>query len=380
MNGVTGRMGYQPAPDPLDPRHPRAGRRARSPTALTLWPEPVLVGRSERRLRALAERARPRALDRPTSTRRWPTRTYEVYFDAAGHRRARRRRASGRSPPASTSTPRSRSPPNLRAALRAGAAGRTRPASSTASCRTSSSCPGCCKLQRLVDGGFFGRILSVRGEFGYWVFEGDWQPRPAARPGTTAPRTAAASSSTCSATGATCSTTCSARCARSPRWARRTSPSAWTRAGEPYAATADDAAYATFELEGGIVAQLNSSWCVRVYRDELVEFQVDGTHGSAVAGLRALPRAAPRRHAASRSGTRTSPTPNDFRAAWLEVPDNDRLRQRLQGPVGAVPAPRGRRRAVPLGPAEGAKGVQLAELAERSWRERRRLEVPELEA
>src|SRR6185436_10145977 len=35
--------------------------------------------------------------------------------------------------------------------------------------------PGLLKLKRLVDGGFFGRVLSVRGEFGYWVFEGDWQ-------------------------------------------------------------------------------------------------------------------------------------------------------------------------------------------------------------
>ena len=70
--------------------------------------------------------------------------------------------------------------------------------------------PGLRKLKRLVDGGFFGRILSVRGEFGYWVFEGDWQ-EPSARRGTTAPRTAAASSSTCSRTGTTCSSSCSAR-------------------------------------------------------------------------------------------------------------------------------------------------------------------------
>ena len=36
--------------------------------------------------------------------------------------------------------------------------------------------PGIRKLKRLIDGGFFGRIFSVRGDFGYWVFEGDWQP------------------------------------------------------------------------------------------------------------------------------------------------------------------------------------------------------------
>src|SRR5204862_6448757 len=59
----------------------------------------------------------------------------------------------------------------------------------------------------------------------------------------------------------------------------------WDERGSAYAATADDAAYAIFELAGGVVAQVNSSWAVRVRRDELVEFQVDGTDGSAVAGL-----------------------------------------------------------------------------------------------
>ncbi len=87
---------------------------------------------------------------------------------------------------------------------------RGRPASSTAWCRTSCSCPACIKLKALIDSGFFGKILSVRGEFGYWVFEATGAPaqRP---PGIIARRTAAASSSTCCATGATCSTTCSAR-------------------------------------------------------------------------------------------------------------------------------------------------------------------------
>ena len=101
-----------------------------------------------------------------------------------------------------------------------------------------------------------------------------------ARAGTTAPRTAAASSSTCSRTGTTCSRTCSAGSSPSTPRPSPTSPTRWDENGEPYAATADDAAYGIFELEGGIVAQINSSWTVRVNRDELVEFQVDGTHGS----------------------------------------------------------------------------------------------------
>lgn len=144
--------------------------------------------------------------------------------------------------------------------------------------------PGLQKLKRLIDSGFFGRILSVRGEFGYWVFEGDWQA------------------------------------AQRPSWNYRTEDGGgiivdmfphwnyvlenlfgeiknvyaqasvhisdrWDENGEHYVATAEDAAYGIFELEGGIVAQINSSWTVRVNRDELVEFHVDGTHGSAVVGL-----------------------------------------------------------------------------------------------
>jgi predicted dehydrogenase len=36
--------------------------------------------------------------------------------------------------------------------------------------------PGILKLRDLIDTGFFGKILSVRGEFGYWVFEGHGIP------------------------------------------------------------------------------------------------------------------------------------------------------------------------------------------------------------
>src|ERR1700761_9367663 len=140
--------------------------------------------------------------------------------------------------------------------------------------------PGMRKLKRLIDSGFFGKILSVRGEFGYWVFEGDWQP--AQRPswnyrkedgggiildmfchwqyvlaGIVAPV------KSLSALGATHIET------------------RYDEQGKPYKCTADDAAYGTFELEGGIVAQMNSSWAVRVDRGELFELQVDGTLGSA---------------------------------------------------------------------------------------------------
>jgi predicted dehydrogenase len=144
--------------------------------------------------------------------------------------------------------------------------------------------PGLRKIKMLRDAGFFGRMLSVRGEFGYWVFEGDWG-QPAQRPSWNYKKAkAAASSSTCCATGATCSTTCSAR-AVGELPGRDAYPEPVDENGKTYTADTDDAAYATFQLEGGVIAHINSSWATRLRREDLVTFHVDGTHGSAVAGL-----------------------------------------------------------------------------------------------
>ena len=147
--------------------------------------------------------------------------------------------------------------------------------------------------------------------------------------------------------------------------------------GERYAATADDAAYGVFELEGGIVAQLNSSWAVRVYRDELVEFQVDGTHGSAVAGLRRC-RIQPREATPRASGTRTSRPPRtSARSGWRcrttsEFDNGFKVQWEQFLRHVAEDAP------FPWDLLEGAKGVQLAQLGLRSAAEGRRLDVPEL--
>ena len=153
--------------------------------------------------------------------------------------------------------------------------------------------PGLLKLKRLIDSGFFGRILSVRGEFGYWVFEGDLIP--AQRPSWNyRAEDGGGMVLDMFRTGTTCWRTCSAGCEAVTAKAVTHIPERWDEQGRSYAATADDAAYAIFELDGDIIAQINSSWAVRVDRGELVEFQVDGTHGSAVAGLfgcRIQPRA-----------------------------------------------------------------------------------------
>ncbi|MGP3913248.1 Gfo/Idh/MocA family protein [Nonomuraea sp. 10N515B] len=236
--------------------------------------------------------------------------------------------------------------------------------------------PGLLKLKRLIDGGFFGRILSVRGEFGYWVFEGDWQE--AQRP----------SWNYRAEDGG------GIVLDMFPHWhyvmenlfgrvesvyARAVThvPSRVDEQGKTYQATADDAAYGIFELEGGIVAQINSSWTVRVNRDELVEFQVDGTHGSAVAGLRNC-RVQHRSATPKPVWNPDLPVTARFRDGWQEVPDNaefdNGFKIQWEGFIKHVveDAP------FPYDFASGARGVQLAELGLRSSAEGRRIEVPGL--
>ena len=181
--------------------------------------------------------------------------------------------------------------------------------------------PGLLKLKRLVDSGFFGRILSVRGEFGYWVFEGDMLP--AQRPSWNYRSEDGG--------GMVLDMFCHWNYVLENLFGRVEAvtakavthiPQRWDEQGVKYDATADDAAYGIFELEGDIIAQVNSSWAVRVDRGELVEFQVDGTHGSAVAGLFGC-RIQPRVRTPMPVWNPDLPTDQDFRAQWEQVPDNE---------------------------------------------------------
>jgi predicted dehydrogenase len=237
--------------------------------------------------------------------------------------------------------------------------------------------PGLLKLKWLIDTGFFGRILSVRGEFGYWVFTGD-DRIPAQRPSWNYRKEDGG--------GIIVDMLCHWRYVLDNLFGRVKAVSCLgaTHIGErrdeqgaPYACTADDAAYATFQLESGIIAHFNSSWCVRVRRDDLLTIQVDGTKGSAVAGLRncvmqpynATPRPV---------WNPDQDSPIDYYAGWMPVPTNEPFDNGfktqwelfLKHVVADTPFPHTL--------LEGAKGVQLAEKGIESWQQRCWVDVPEL--
>ncbi|MFD0206013.1 MULTISPECIES: Gfo/Idh/MocA family protein [Saccharothrix] len=316
LNGVTGRMGYrQHLVRSILALRERGGVRIGDDV---LVPEPLLVGRNAAKLKEIAERH-----DLP----RWTTDLdaalsdpdVSVYFEGqvTSAHAASLTAAIDAGKHVYSEKPVAATPEEvLELARHADAAGVKHGVVAD-----KLYLPGIRKLKRMLDGGFFGRVLSVRGEFGYWVFEGDWQS------------------------------------AQRPSWNYRAEdgggivvdmfchwsyllegllgpveavtaravthiPTRWDENGEQYEATADDAAYAIFEMAGGVVAQVNSSWATRVNRDELVEFHVDGTHGSAVAGLRNC-KVQSREITPKPVWDPDVPQSIDFRSLWQEVPDNE---------------------------------------------------------
>ena len=230
--------------------------------------------------------------------------------------------------------------------------------------------PGLRKLDMLRRAGFFGRMLSVRIEFGYWVFEGDLQPiqRPSWNYRSE------------DGGGMILDMMCHWRYVLDNLFGEVQSiscigathiPQRWDEAGKPYQATADDAAYATLELKGHqgerVIAQVNSSWATRVRRDDLVTFHVDGTHGSAVAGLsdcRAQSRVNTPRPVWNPDEKQTMP----FFEQWQEVPDTEvydnGFKIQWEAFIRHVVEDAPYRWTLP----EGAKGVQLVEDALQSWK------------
>ncbi|MFY7951427.1 MAG: Gfo/Idh/MocA family protein, partial [Armatimonadaceae bacterium] len=181
--------------------------------------------------------------------------------------------------------------------------------------------PGLRKLRTLIDTGFFGEILSVRGEFGYWVFTGH-DDIPVQRPSWNYRKEDGG--------GIIVDMLCHWRYLLDNLFGSVRSVSCLgathvreriDEAGKPYACTSDDSAYATFQLEGGVVAHFNSSWTVRVRRDDLLTVQVDGTKGSAVAGLRTC-RIQPYGATPRPVWNPDIDSPIDFTSNWMEVPTN----------------------------------------------------------
>jgi predicted dehydrogenase len=374
MNGVTGRMGYrQHLVRSVLAINGEGGVPLSDGRRVLL--EPVLVGRSEHKLRELAERH---------DISRWTTDLSEaladpgdlIYFDAqVTHARVASvtkaieagKHVYAEKPTAETVED------ALSLAKAAKAAG-----VKNGVVQDKLFLPGLLKLKRLVDGGFFGRILSVRGEFGYWVFEGDWQQ--AQRP----------SWNYRAEDGggiildmfphwAYVLETLFGRIEAVTAKAVTHIPQRVDEAGQAYAATADDAAYGLFELAGGAIAQINSSWCVRVNRDELVEFQVDGTEGSAVAGLRNC-RVQHRSTTPKPVWNPDQPATERFRDQWQDVPDNGEFDNGFKAQWELFIRHVLEDAPFPYDLAAGARGVRIAQAGLLSSAEGRRVELPSAEA
>ncbi|HEX6348837.1 MAG TPA: Gfo/Idh/MocA family oxidoreductase [Candidatus Dormibacteraeota bacterium] len=373
MNGVTGRMG---ANQHLARSIVAIREQGGLPTAdgRRIWPDPILVGRSERKLRALAEAHGferwstdlGACLDDPADT---------VYFDALT---TRLRPAAVRAAIAAGKHVYCEKPiaSDLATALELARAARAAGVKNGV-VQDKLWLPGLIKLRRLLESGVLGRLLSVRVEFGYWVFPGT-DGQPSQRPSWNYRREDGGGIMldmychwqyvleglfgpvrSVSAVGAT------------------HLPERVDEDGRPYRATAEDAAYGILLLDRGIVAQVNSSWVTRVRRDDLLTIHVDGTEGSAVAGLRDC-RVQLRAETPVAVWNPDLPQPLDFRAGWREVDANVEFDNAFKAQWELFLRHVALDEPFPWDFLQGARGVQLAELAQRSWREGCRLDVPEL--
>jgi predicted dehydrogenase len=236
--------------------------------------------------------------------------------------------------------------------------------------------PGMRKLKTLMDLGFFGKILSVRGEFGYWVFEGDTVP--AQRPSWNYRKEEGG--------GIIIDMLCHWRYVLDNLFGNVKAvsclgathiPTRIDEAGKPYACTADDSAYATFELESGVIAHFNSSWVVRVRRDDLLTLQVDGTKGTAVAGLRHCWT----QHYGNTPRPVWNPdvdSPLNYFDGWQKVPEQDSFDNAFKIQWELFLRHVVKDEPFRWGLMEGAKGVQLAEKGIESWQKRRWVDIPGL--
>jgi predicted dehydrogenase len=372
MNGVTGRMGTnQHLIRSIDAIIKQGGVQVND--SERIMPDVILVGRNEVKLKALVER---------TSISKWTTdlesvlkdASYSIYFDAqTTGRRAdavEKAVAAGKhiycEKPIATSTQQAL---DLFALCQ-------KKGVKNGVVQDKLWLPGLLKLKRLIENDFFGKILSVRGDFGYWVFEG--HSVPAQRPSWNYRKEDDG--------GIIVDMLCHWRYVLDHLFGNVKGvfclgathiPERIDEQGTPYDCTADDAAYAIFELEGDVIAQFNSSWTTRVRRDDLLTLHVDGTKGSAVAGLREC-------WTQSYGNTPKPvwnpdiPNPIDFHSGWSKMPEQENFDNAfkvqwelfLKHVVLNTP--------FPWTLHEGAKGVQLAEKGIESWEKKTWITIPEL--
>ena len=380
MNGVTGRMGtHQHLVRSVLAIIKEGG--VRTSDDLVILPEPILTGRNERKLQFLANQHRGSESSEPL---KWTTdlpgvladSRYEVFFDA------------------------SVTPMRQRFIEMAASAGKAiyceKPTAQITNdalelavrCEQSQLkngvvqdklwLPGLRKIKRLVQEGFFGRILSVRGEFGYWVFSGHQEQQQPQRPSWNYRQADGG--------GIILDMFCHWRYVienlfgpikRLIAYGNTDQPERIDESGRTYPATADDSAYAIFLLANGTVCQFNSSWCVRVRRDDLLTIQIDGTEGSAVAGLRDVwvqPLAQTPRPVWNPDVAQ----PIDFYENWQKIPDACAYANAFKMQWELFLRHLVLNEPFPWTLREGAKGVQLAELGLASWREHRWVDVPDL--
>ncbi len=372
MNGVTGRMGtnqhlLRSIAEIIKQGGVKCGQGE------TIMPDPVLVGRDEAKLKKLCELSgfskMSTSLDEILKDK-----GYSIYFDAqtTGIRADSVKKAVAEGKHIYCEKP---------VAINTGVALELYELCMSAGLKNGVVqdklwLPGIIKLKRLVEMGFFGRILSVRGEFGYWVFEGE--TIPAQRPSWNYRKEDDG--------GIILDMLCHWRYVLDNIFGKVKAVSCLgathidkrvDEKGKVYKCTADDAAYATFELENGIIAHFNSSWAVRVRRDDLLTLQVDGTEGSAVAGLREC--------YIQHYGNTPKPVwnpdipqPINFYEGWSKVPEQESYDNAFKAQWELFLKHVVKDEPFPWNLYEGAKGVQLAEKGLESWSKRCWVEIPEL--
>jgi predicted dehydrogenase len=376
MSGVTGRMGTNQHLD-RSLLAIRRGGGLKVSDELTIMPDPILVGRNQNKLKALADRF---GLERYTTNlgEALADDYNEIFFDSSTtqHRvkfveqAVKAGKAIYCEKPTATTAEEALKLYTLckDAALKNGVV------------QDKLWLPGMRKLKMLMDDGFFGRILSVRGEFGYWVFEGSVQDKPCQRPSWNYRAEDGG--------GIIVDMLCHWRYLVDNLFGNIKAvsclgttdiPERVDERGKTYKCTADDSAYATFELENGVICHFNSSWCVRVRRDDLLTVTVDGTKGSAVAGLRGCKL----QSAAETPRPVWNPDVEQairFLDGWQDVPEaveyDNAFKVQWELFLRHVVCDEPFRWSL----LEGAKGVQLAELGIKSWKQRAWVDVSKLEA